>query len=232
MSNKKTFQDIIKDNKVEIPIIQRDYVQGRESNKVEKIREEFLNAILNALKDDKPLNLDFIYGREEEKTKKFIPLDGQQRLTTLFLLHWYFVKKEGNHENEKFLRFENGDSRFTYETRATSREFCNKIIDFEINFEGESISEQIKDSALFLDFWKKDPTIKSILKMIDAIHKKFQKIENGFERLNNISFQFFPMQNFNLTDDLYIKMNARGKSLTPFENFKAKFIQHIKKKGL
>lgn len=29
------------------------------------------------------------------------------------------------------------------------------------------------------------------------------------------------MQDFELTDELYVKMNARGKSLTPFENFKS-----------
>ena len=35
------------------------------------------------------------------------------------------------------------------------------------------------------------------------------------------------MNNFNLTDDLYIKMNARGKQLTHFENFKADLVGYI-----
>jgi hypothetical protein len=35
------------------------------------------------------------------------------------------------------------------------------------------------------------------------------------------------LKEFNLSDDLYIKMNARGKPLTDFENFKAKFEQFI-----
>ena len=33
-----------------------------------------------------------------------------------------------------------------------------------------------------------------------------------------------------LTDDLYIKMNARGKALTDFENFKADFLELVKKR--
>ena len=38
-----------------------------------------------------------------------------------------------------------------------------------------------------------------------------------------ITFQLLPLEHFGLTDDLYIKMNARGKPLTPFETFKARF---------
>ncbi|MBN2572382.1 MAG: hypothetical protein JXA68_09665, partial [Ignavibacteriales bacterium] len=36
------------------------------------------------------------------------------------------------------------------------------------------------------------------------------------------------LNDIGLTDDLYIKMNARGKALTDFENFKARFEKHIK----
>jgi uncharacterized protein with ParB-like and HNH nuclease domain len=75
-------------NKIEIPIIQRDYAQGRNSREVNRIREGFLSALYNALTQDKPIKLDFIYGDINEGTKVLTPLDGQQRLTTLFLLHW------------------------------------------------------------------------------------------------------------------------------------------------
>lgn len=36
------------------------------------------------------------------------------------------------------------------------------------------------------------------------------------------------LKEYKLTDDLYIKMNSRGKPLSKFENFKAKFEQYIK----
>ncbi|MFW5804882.1 MAG: hypothetical protein ACOCWG_06600 [bacterium] len=70
--------------------------------------------------------------------------------------------------------------------------------------------------------------------MLDAIHEKFKKeSETFYELLTNteypiITFQFLKLEEFGLTDDLYIKMNARGKPLTSFENFKAKFEQQIK----
>jgi hypothetical protein len=37
-----------------------------------------------------------------------------------------------------------------------------------------------------------------------------------------------PLNGFNLTDELYIKINARGKQLTDFENFKADLIKWMK----
>ena len=77
---------------IEIPIIQRDYAQGRTFSNVQRIRNRFLEAIYDALTNHKRMTLDFVYG--EIENKKFIPLDGQQRLTTLFLLHWYAAKKE------------------------------------------------------------------------------------------------------------------------------------------
>ena len=227
MSNttKKTFQQIIKDNKIEIPIIQRDYAQGRDDDKIRTIRDNFLQAIFDRLKKNESLHLDFVYGSVEND--KFIPLDGQQRLTTLFLLHWYLGKKES--QDISFLE------KFTYETRASSREFCQGLVGMigtEIDFlKEQSLSQQIKDGAWFLTFWEKDPTVQSMLTMIDEIHQKFKDIDNGFARLNKISFEFLKMEHFSLTDDLYIKMNARGKALTDFENFKAKFQKYIEDQG-
>src|SRR5688500_12652788 len=80
-------------DQVEIPLIQRDYAQGREDARTNAIRARFLDAIHAALTQDAPIGLDFIYG--EVRDRKFEPLDGQQRLTTLFLLHWYVASRCG-----------------------------------------------------------------------------------------------------------------------------------------
>ena len=71
---------------IEIPLIQRDYAQGRPGAWVEEIRVSFLEVLLDAIVGGEPVGLDFVYGKIEGST--FHPLDGQQRLTTLFLLHW------------------------------------------------------------------------------------------------------------------------------------------------
>lgn len=210
------FETVIKEHQVQIPIIQRDYAQGRDNSKSVEVRTLFLEAISETLRTKKTLHLDFVYG--SIKNNKFIPLDGQQRLTTLFLLYWYFGKKENRDIN--YLQ------NFTYETRASSREFCFNLINAEIDFAQISISSSIRDSSWFLSFWENDPTIRAMLTMVDAIHEKFREDEY-YENLELITFNFFELEEFGLDDDLYIKMNARGKSLTDFENFKAKFEQYL-----
>jgi hypothetical protein len=85
------------------------------------------------------------------------------------------------------------------------------------------LSETIIDKNWFFLSWENDPTIDAMLRSINAIHEKFYEIDNLWDKLksNLIQFYFVELENMGLTDDLYIKMNARGKLLTPFENFKA-----------
>ena len=42
---------------------------------------------------------------------------------------------------------------------------------------------------------------------------------------------FIPLEKFNLTDELYIKMNSRGKKLTNFEIFKSKILEIMKEQN-
>ncbi len=79
----KKFSDIVTENRIEVPVIQRDYVQGLDEKKAKR----FLEALQAGI-DGEGLHLDFIFGSKkngENGTGKFIPIDGQQRLTTLFL---------------------------------------------------------------------------------------------------------------------------------------------------
>ena len=218
------FLDLLKDYEVQIPIIQRDYAQGRESQK--EIRHNFLNALHSCLINSDPIKLDFIYGSIIDG--KFQPLDGQQRLTTLFLLHWYASIKDGNSAGKDIRDLL---TRFSYETRISSREFCKALVEESIQEipNNQKLSEAIIDKNWFYLSWVRDPTIEAMLRTIDAIHEIFFALENLYEKIssNLIEFYFVELENMGLTDDLYIKMNARGKLLTPFENFKAGFQKRI-----
>ena len=222
--------NLLKEHKIVIPIIQRDYAQGREIGKVPAIRDKFLNALLSAFeKNASPLVLDFIYGYingDEDNisniSKTFIPLDGQQRLTTLFLLHWYFAAKEKQIEIAKPLL-----SKFTYETRHSTRVFCNQLVKFNLEDFNISIKETIINQPWFFTTWKNDPTISSMLTMLDAIQIKFNNCNDIWKQLTSdnppIIFHFLSMGKLGLSDELYIKMNSRGKELTEFEYFKSQF---------
>ncbi|MGI6497599.1 MAG: DUF262 domain-containing protein [Oscillospiraceae bacterium] len=208
--------------KIAIPLIQRDYAQGRVDDDVNRIRARFLDSLYNAIAGDS-ITLDFVYGDIDDKGT-MTPLDGQQRLTTLFLLHWYAAKKEKiSAEKHEFLKG------FSYETRYSARYFCAELVDFVPSFEG-NLSAEIINQAWFPLDWKKDPTISSMLVMLDAINERFKDVPNIWGRLENqaITFYFLPIKDMGLTDELYIKMNSRGKPLTLFEHFKAELEREIR----
>jgi len=210
----KNFRELISEYKVVIPLIQRDYAQGRKEEK--KKARLFLEAILEGTQNG--LNLDFIYGKVDSRDKIFIPLDGQQRLTTLLLLYWFTSLEDKYIENL---------TRFSYEVRGSTKDFIKELMK-EINWEKlkkENIKEQIENSNWFFLSWKSDPTVKSILNIFDLIEIKFKDIKS--EQLDKITFEFLNLDDFALSDELYVKMNARGKPLTEFENFKSKFEEYL-----
>ena len=218
----QTFMNIF-DNvsvrRIIIPKIQRDFAQGRNTAEIRRVRERFLDALYKAVTGDKKIKLDFVYG-DLSDDGTLTPLDGQQRLTTLFLLHWYAAKKENIPPVEtEFLK------NFSYDTRPDSREFCKFLVDAEVNFDAETLSSELENHANFPLSWKKDPTVSSMLVMLDAINKKFSDVENLWHKLKNgaISFYFLTIKDMGLTDELYVTMNSRGKLLTDFEHFKAEF---------
>jgi hypothetical protein len=218
--------------KVVIPPIQRDYAHGRQTEKVNRVRERFLNAIVDVLSEEeveKPLELDFIYGytsQEMTGTRQqisfFKPLDGQQRLTTLFLIHWYIAAREGRISEAKSIL-----SKFSYETRHSSQMFCDKLVNFEPEKNGKSINNQIVNQPWFFSTWLSDPTIASMLIVLKDIESKFSNIHDVWSKLTGdnprIIFHLLAMEDLGLPDDLYIKMNARGKELTDYEYFKSQF---------
>lgn len=120
------------------------------------------------------------------------------------------------------------------ETRPSSSEFCDALMGNDIDMsallksgvdENDSLSKTIQDRGWFHLTWNNDPTIQSMLTMLDSIHAKFSGHPEFFPQLIDeenpiISFFFLDLKEFNLSDDLYIKMNARGKPLTDFETLR------------
>lgn len=225
--DKKTFPElfsftdenkITKEIPIVIPMIQRDYAQGRSSAK--EIRKSFVKALFDALSTNQELNLDFVYGSYEEFDDKtaFIPLDGQQRLTTLFLLYWLVINREKIEDNANFIE------RFTYKTRHTTRAFCDFLTHkFKPEF-AAPLSHEIKEDPQFILLWANDPTVKGMLVMLDELNETFyggNPESKYWDKLSNISFFFADLDELGISDEIYIKMNSRGKPLTPFEHFKA-----------
>ncbi|MEE9368272.1 MAG: DUF262 domain-containing protein [Pontiella sp.] len=284
-----SFWDLLTAHGIEIPIIQRDYAQGRESKKSTAIRKSFVGSIFSAISENTPpIHLNFVYGKikglqdqkkiEENKraieamlsavegysntldlnvsydvetTERgvdvqhhttFVPLDGQQRLTTLFLVHWYLLKRCSLDDADALLMHLN---HFSYLIRPSTKQFCGELIKQplpELDDLG-ALSDALKNESWFFQFWIKDPSVKGMLNMLDEIHRQIgewsqQPIDDAVLSLTQpssdkpISFELLNLDDFELTDALYVKMNSRGKALTPFENFKSWLMEYVQAKRI
>ncbi len=280
-----SFLQLVDKYNIVVPVIQRDYAQGRTDDEhVIEVRKNFVKNLISYLrdKDEFSHDLDFIYGTVNETSNQeseFIPLDGQQRLTTLFLLHWYLAGRSGNFDDfSKKMKTGTNAYKFAYKTRDSSTMFCEKLLTkFDIkknesdNDEGNSegkdrieetdiykelkkieegkdtktsyISETIQNQGWFFQAWLNDPTIAGMLVMLTEIDEQFKAISkdyswiDAYNRLwddNNppITFYLLPLNGYDRTDDLYIKLNARGIHLSDFENFKARIEDLMEIDGL
>ena len=229
MSSKHTLMSLCQEyDKIEIPIIQRDYAQGRK--KEGKVRGRFVEFLIQAFVTQAPVELDFVYGnvRKEDGKSAFIPIDGQQRLTTLWLLHWFLAVKEG-----RLGEIVSWMQKFSYETRPSSHSFCERMLSESFpSKELKDIKEYIINQKWFDNEWLNDGTVSGMLQMLHDFGQQ-KVLLNGTATLNALtggllSFYLVPLELFGLSDELYIRMNARGKVLTDFENFKSEFYKILK----
>ena len=206
----------------------------------------------------KTLHLDFIYGStyeeapasglhphwekgelhfdtpnsdDNEPTKVFLPLDGQQRLTSLWLLHWMLCPETEADAAKKLL------SHFSYATRSSSRRFCAALVahigdgELKQQLKTNKAKSALMEAPWFLPAWQKDPTVNSMIEMLVAIGTRLGEADTAplWKRLQEgaITFTVIEIQSneFRLTDELYIKMNNRGRMLTDWECYKAKAIE-------
>lgn len=219
---------------IEIPIIQRDYAQGRPSprdkTKLNDKGDRFLKTLFEHLDQGTPLYMDIVYGSVECRGHQqvFLPLDGQQRLTTLWLLHWYVAQHDntaGTEAREEVLALL---SKFSYSTRRTAREFCQKLCQEQLP-KGEKPSTYVSDRQWYTRGYKQDPTVQAMLLMLDCIHKLYSSTPISMDCLKSLTFRCFDIGEYGLSDDLYVKMNGRGRELSGVENLKADLIDYLKR---
>ncbi len=242
-NNSSYFKKLINDYIIYVPEFQRNYLQGDDSSESIKYkRNRLLDDIFDCIKSQsKSINLGFIYGRDEKsyKGKLFYPYDGQQRLTTLYFLYLliYF----------KFKIYDEIDSikkKLSYQTRISTNRFIESFLSWILdskekdnvyndfwNKDGKDLKGFIMSQDWFMmTEWNYDVSIINMLSIIVEISRRIKEnlgdkteIVNFIDKDENNPFQFdfIYVDDISKSDDLYIKINARGKALSPFENLKS-----------
>lgn len=233
-SSAVTFMGFMNRYDVVIPKIQRLYVQGRLDSHGKKCLSSFAAHLVDCVVNKKCCNLDFIYGIDNKKV--FYPLDGQQRLTTLLLLAWLCGVKEAK---DKWS--------FRYESRRATEMFIDGLLksqppelskptDYDERKKSLKkvdylplCSEYLENSGWFLPAWKEDPGIAGMLEMLDSLYGKLldsektqfdpEKTQSGFSKIK--FFVNYLDASRAAYDQIFLKMNSRGKPLTEWENLKA-----------
>ena len=230
MGDKKE-KNLLELRKILIPDFQRDYAQGRNTVQSLEIRENFISDIRKAL-DGTGMRLDFVYGKNEDGY--FVPYDGQQRLTTLFLVHLYLLKKLDQKENSNLW---NNQIKLEYQTSWECSEFIKDISDKKNKLffgEGDNLKLKHLESVPFINpYILNDDGVKGMLRTLSTIDEclgDYKIDESIIEKLKKITFYVYDeMEGEGI--QFYLKMNTRGLALTPFENFRSKYAAYLKEKG-
>lgn len=218
--------------RVVIPGIQRHYVQGANNPKAESVRKQFIKEIFAAIKEKQnEFSLHFIYGSINTNGEdSFVPVDGQQRLTTLWLIARYAAEKAEPSDRKDLLSLL---SRFTYEDRINAKRFCQALTCEDSRWDiTQDPNPNILCQDWFVDYWKEDETVASMIRMLSTIYEEWNKHQDSItaeDILEAIASKIrFKLKIDAFGDDIYMKMNARGLQLTQWENFKGKFSEDLR----
>lgn len=230
-----------------VPEIQRDYVWGEEqiTGLIKSIYDDFIKYNNHTSKvpkiqtSDQELiksfeefykkrnfssNIGFIYAyNDEQYPGKYFLIDGQQRITTIYLL-LMVLGSLSDELSEKFKSnyTNNSQLKLDYKVREAAHQFLRNFIPYTL----DGGLDFTNDTRYFSNLYDNDKTVQSILKNKSLI--KYQIIElapnlNDFYFFveNLIDFWYFDTNISEQGEELYIFMNARGEQMQGNENIKA-----------
>lgn len=224
------------DNKIVIPDLQRDYCWGDKAysgtyrEQPTELVTNFVKNIIAIFKDDKrsKVTMGIIYGYEQPQNHIQI-CDGQQRLTTLFLLLGYLnYKTKGGFVNNIISIKEMNDDyepHLLYSIRESTLYFLSDL-SLYCFIERKNSPLDIRNSEWFFDEYDEDASIQSMIAALHEIDGVFSLEGNidlkelGDFILSKLYVLYYDMENRSRGEETYIVINTTGEPLTPSENIK------------
>lgn len=231
------------DNKVVIPDMQRDYCWAETKSPISgnSLVYDFVHDIIDIVRNNPiPMRMGILYAYQSPTT--FIQLcDGQQRITTLYLLLGVIHKRllsegdayAGNLRKMLISEFkENQDGReprLQYAIRESTLWFTRDLVN-EYFLKSDTV---IDKTDWFFEEYNLDPSIKNMLETIKTIEALLKELDSkliaeiGRYVVERVLFLYYDMGNRQYGEEQFVVINTTGVGLTNTENIKPKLMSAI-----
>ena len=232
-----SLRNLFSDNhKIIIPDLQRDYCWGRTNGESDGMNlvQTFVENLLDH--NHYELNLGLLYAYEAP-TGHIQLCDGQQRITTLFLLLGHLNKRTEKDEllNLVISEQEQADDwepYLQYSIRESSLYFLSDLTRYFFRSEYKIKTSDICKQSWYFKDYDYDPSIQSMIAAMQIIedildNKEFSSAdfkEIGLNLANNLSFLYYDMGNRTNGEETFVVINTTGEPLSSSENLKPNLI--------
>jgi hypothetical protein len=231
--------------KIIIPDFQRDYCWGDKTHG-EKRDSDIVSGFLDTLMEEFENNKEseILLGKIDvyQNPKDNIYLtDGQQRITTLYLLIGMLYRKLEKTEFKEKLKSclisdfeENTDDKepyLQYSVRESTVFFLRDLVnEFFLKQGIINVSDMCKQPWYFKEY-DFDPSIFSMIKAMEIIETKFknEKDLESFSKfiIDQVKIQYYDVQDKSHGEERFVIINTTGKSLSVSENVKPILLGNI-----
>ena len=235
--NTYSLQELFSGNrKIIIPDMQRDYTWG-DDDKKETLVKNFCQNLLDLSSSEKSIAIGMIYAYPNPENHYHL-IDGQQRITTLFLLmgmlHKHTELKELKERLISTFELEEDDQEpyLQYAIRESSLYFLSDLV-VKFFLDGNSKKEvsSIRLEPWYFSEYDHDPSIKSMLGALDVIEKIIKNKDDlkGFSTwlIEKVTFFYFDMQHREHGEEMFVVINTTGEPLEVTEELKPLLIGDI-----
>ena len=228
------------DVKIIIPDLQRDYCWGNTlSDTGVSLAKQFTLDMLDQYKlQSKDLSIGLLYGYE-------VPVghlqlcDGQQRITTLYLLLGLLNRKtktlkdrllsqrEMDEFQEPYLQYAIRETTLYFMSDLVSEFFCN---------DDELVKDvaDIRNQSWYFEEYDQDPSIISMLQALADLEKIISELKDdnpyrfAYFLCHEVRFIYYDMQSRLEGEKTFVIINTKGEPLSPTENLKPIFLEAYK----
>lgn len=226
------------ERRIIVPDLQRDYCWGcvgeKATNGSTDLVSGYIKTLLKHSKGD-TFNIGIIYGYEAPANHVQL-CDGQQRITTLYLLIGMLNRRLGDNRFARYLATSSFGGKslrepyLQYAIRESSvyflRDLLNNVFLVVGSTNGSDIGEVIRKSDWYFGDYNYDPSIQSMIGALVSIESALSHLDKsamevlGRFLLNGLAFMYYDLENRSNGEETFVVINTAGEPLSPTENLK------------